>query len=152
MKNNSLVAGLLSLCFAVTSNAQSISSARNAAPSNCDTGCAQSTLTSVSGNNAGSTGWNVVFQGNVKIIKSFTVTKQAMVMLNVQGGQFASISLKQSNGVEVDGCTGTASQNATAAQINNAGSSYVSGSCIIPPGTYTATSPNGYLYVAELPD
>ena len=154
----SLVAGLLSLCVAVTANAQSISSARNAAPSNCDTGCAQSGLAGVSGNNSGSSGWNVVFQGKITGGKTFTVTKQSMVMLNVQNPNSAYMYLRNSAGTDIDGCTGKSNQNDTSAAVRVTGSNYVSGSCIIPAGTYTARAyrsmdvATGYLYVAELPN
>ena len=114
-------------------------------------------MVGVSGNNSGSSGWNVVFQGDITGNKTFTVSTQSMVMFNVMNGATAGMYVKNSSGSVIDGCTGYSSQN-TVARINTVGYNYVSGTCIIPAGTYTARAyrsgdvATGYLYVVELPN
>ena len=91
MKNNSLFAVrcslfavLVNLCISQTAFAQSISSAWNSAPSNCDTGCAQSGLVSVAGSNSGSDGnWRLVYNGSLTA-GSVSIPSTAK-MLYVQG-------------------------------------------------------------------
>ena len=61
-------------------NAQSVTNAWNGSPSNCDTGCAQSALVGVSGNNSGSReGATVIYQGSFTGTTSFTITRHALV-------------------------------------------------------------------------
>ena len=145
------------MCIAVTANAQSISNAWNSAPSNCDTGCAQSGLVGVTGNNSGTQdGATVVFQGSFTGSKSFTVTRHALVSVNLSTvAESATVSVSGANG---DGCSNLSSQTKTGAMVTVWGSLYAGGTCFVLPGTYTAralgtngNSATAALMVVELP-
>lgn len=121
-------------------NAQTVTNAWNGAPSNCDTGCAQSNLVGVSGNNSGSQeGAKVIYQGSFTGNTSFTVTRHALVSVNLtaSGQKTASVSVSGSDG---DGCSNASSHNATTAQVNVYGTLFAGGTCFVNPGTYNVSA------------
>lgn len=141
-------------------NAQSVTNAWNGSPSNCDTGCAQSALVGVSGNNSGSQeGATVIYQGSFTGTTSFTITRHALVSVNLTGTGQKTVSVSVAGGSgDADGCSNAASHNTTTAMVNAYGTLYAGGTCFLNPGTYSVAarrtdgnSATAVLMVVELP-
>lgn len=159
MKKIKLALLASSMLAAFIVHAQTVTSAWSGTPSNCDTGCAQSGLVGVSGNNSGTQdGAKVVYQGSFTGYTSFTVARHALVSVNLTAvGQSASVSVAGGSG-DGDGCSNASSHNTTAAQVNTYGTLFAGGSCFVDPGTYTVTarrsggnSATAVLLVVEFP-